>query len=92
MTDEVIVMQPLHHDGSLALGQGSNSGKFTARSVNNTIDVFSSIRKDGNGPLRLSAWYFGDEMMRRLVRGNSLSPVRKNCSSHFPLPTSAFDS
>ncbi len=46
--------------------------------------------------LGLPAWNFSDEVLRWLLHGNSLSPFRKTCSSHFSsvmaraLPTSAF--
>src|SRR6202035_5827153 len=32
-----------------------------------------------------SAWNFRNEVLRRVFHGNSLSPFRKACSSHFPL-------
>ena len=38
-----------------------------------------------------SVWNFRDEVLRRVFHGNSLSPARKTCSSHFslaiPIPT-----
>src|ERR1035437_5988300 len=40
---------------------------------------------DTDRPLNpaLSAWYFRDEVLRLVFHGNSLSPFRKTCSSHF---------
>jgi hypothetical protein len=34
-----------------------------------------------------SAWNFRDEVLRRVFHGNSLSPFRKICSSHFSVRT-----
>jgi hypothetical protein len=34
--------------------------------------------KDGGG----GVWDFRDEVLRRIFHGNSLSPIRKTCSSH----------
>jgi hypothetical protein len=38
------------------------------------------VDADRHGIPRLSAWNFGDEVLRGIFHGNSLSPIRKTCS------------
>ena len=45
----------------------------------------AKVDADRHPNLGLPVWNFSDEVLRWLLHGNSLSPFRKTCSSHFPL-------
>jgi len=47
-----------------------------------TPDI-SKVDTDRHLNLGLPAWDFRDDVLRRVFHGNSLSPFRKTCSSHF---------
>jgi hypothetical protein len=54
---------------------------FIERAV--VAPYISKVDTDRHLILGLSAWNFRDEVQRRGFHGNSLSPVRKTCLSHF---------
>jgi hypothetical protein len=49
----------------------------------------AKVDADRDLNLSLPAWDFSDEVLHWLLHGNSLSPVRKTCSSHFSIRTYA---